>query len=129
MSDYTKIKRLEKSGGDGVKEGLNNALLQDSVVGGNLHSGNVTNHYYHVNEVKAVPILKTKRKQPKRKQTLPTKVKRQQTLPTKVKRQQHKRKGTWVRLYALGLRDFISVLFLMTISLVGIFFILVMGGW
>ena len=119
MSDYTKIKRLEKSGGDGVKEGLNNALLQDSVVGGNLHSGNVTNHYYHVNEVKAVPILKTKRKQPKRKQTL----------PTKVKRQQHKRKGTWVRLFALGLRDFIAVLFLMTISLVGIFFILVMGGW
>ena len=88
-----------------------NTLLQDSVVGGNLHSGNVTNHYYHVNEVKSVPILKTKRKQPKRKQTL----------PTKVKRQRPKRKGTLLRSLVLVLAQGFMALFLMVIALLGIF--------
>ena len=100
-----------------MSEGLDNTLLQDSVVGGNLHSGNVTNHYHIVNEVKSVPT-KVKRQRPKRKQTL----------PTKVKRQRPKRKGTWARMLALGLRDFMAFLFLMTFSLLGIFVLMFVFG-
>ena len=80
---------------------MNKPILNDSVVGGDLHSGDVVNNYY-ISEVKPVAI--------------------------KVKKKRPKRKGTWVKLYALSLLDFIKVLLLMAVSMSGIFFLLIMVG-
>ena len=81
---------------------MNKTFLQDSVVGGNLHSGNVTNHYHIVNEVKSVP--------------------------TKVKRQRPKRKETLLRSLVLVLAQGFMALFLMVISLLGVFVLMFMFG-
>jgi|11BtaG_2_1085332.scaffolds.fasta_scaffold205721_2 hypothetical protein len=80
---------------------MNKPTLNDSVIGGDFHNGDVINNYY---------------------------INKDKPIPNKVKKKRPKRKGTWGKLYLLGLLDFVKVLLVCFVVLSGTFLLLILVG-